>query len=496
MIPLLLSAAYGQGLGADVELVRPTFSESAAFVGDSARLPRAGSLRVGALTQYERDTLLLYQYQTEVGAVIANRQTLTLGLAWQPVNRLSLRASLPVAGQWGSEVQGLGGDGFGVGDLAVGVRVAMLDRRVLGLAASADLYMPTGDPDLWLGEGALRADAAVLGDVDFGPVGLRARLGTVLRPPIETEYDLAIGSEVGASAAVVYELLPDRARLSTGIVTRTSYAQFFQAGESVAEWVSGGNVRVLPRWWLDVGLGRGLSAGYGTSQVRVLAGLTWEYEPPPPKPAPPRQELVVTELTPDLTEAEVEPTPEPPPDLAYVVQDQIVIRDPIQFEFGTDRILPISQPTLEAIAGVLESHPEILHVVIEGHASEEGSYTYNYTLSLSRALSIFKALVDEGVHPARISCRAMGEVVPLSTATDEASLAANRRVVFHIVRRLQPGEPWPDYGATVTVPWSGETRPVPPPPPPLAPAPDPTPAPVLPPPDDVPDFRDDLEESE
>jgi protein TonB len=38
-------------------------------------------------------------------------------------------------------------------------------------------------------------------------------------------------------------------------------------------------------------------------------------------------------------------------------------------------------------------------VVIEGHASQEGSFEYNYTLSAERARAIYEALVLRGVHP-------------------------------------------------------------------------------------------------
>ena len=50
----------------------------------------------------------------------------------------------------------------------------------------------------------------------------------------------------------------------------------------------------------------------------------------------------------------------------------------------------------------------------------------------------------------------MGEVEPKFTGDDEASLAANRRVEFHIVRQLQPDEALPDYESQILLPWSGE----------------------------------------
>ena len=121
-------------------------------------------------------------------------------------------------------------------------------------------------------------------------------------------------------------------------------------------------------------------------------------------------------------------------ELAKVEEDKITIRDDIKFKLGTDEILKSSLPTVTYIAGIINTDPIIGHVVIEGHASEEGTYTYNYDLSNLRARAIYKALVKSGVHPDRLSHRGFGEALPLTSGNDEQSLAKNRRVEFHIVR--------------------------------------------------------------
>lgn len=501
LLPVALLPVARAGDSADIEIVRPTFSAGALPGTDAARLEAEGTAYTGALFQYERDPLVLYQFQNEVGAVVSNRDILHLGFSWQPISAISLRGSLPMAAQWGSEVESLSGDGVGLGDLSAGLRVAFLDRRAVAVSGAGDLYLPTSTPDMWMGETSMRAAVGLLTDVDLGPVGLKGGIRTTLRPPVDTSYDFVLGSEVGATVALGYTLWPERLSLTTGVITHTTYDRFFQEAESVAEWVNALAWRVRPPWEVMLGVGRGIAPGYGTSQFRALAQLTWVHRPEPPAPTP-VQRVAITEVPTELTERDV--TPEPPPvveevaPLAVVQRDQIVIRDPIQFEFGTDRILPVSMPTLQAVAALMETHPEMLEVVIEGHASDEGSYEYNYKLSLSRAIAIFAALVDVGVHPRRLSCRAMGEVQPVSAGTDEVSLAANRRVNFHIVRWLQPGELYPNYGTEMRVPWTGETRPVPPPPArpagaaPGAPAPAPSRV-VLPPEETYPDFREEEE---
>ena len=140
--------------------------------------------------------------------------------------------------------------------------------------------------------------------------------------------------------------------------------------------------------------------------------------------------------------------------LAKVEGDRIVIRDPIRFVFAKDEVLPESLPILADVARVLADNPRILYVVVEGHASEEGSFEYNYALSTARARAIYRVLIEVGVHPDRLGYRAMGEVAPENLGTDEVGLAANRRVLFRIERQLTSDMPPPSW-EPVPVPWTG-----------------------------------------
>ncbi|RME23542.1 MAG: OmpA family protein, partial [Deltaproteobacteria bacterium] len=177
----------------------------------------------------------------------------------------------------------------------------------------------------------------------------------------------------------------------------------------------------------------------------------------------------------------IAPEPPPPPDddweegeLARVEQDRIEIRQPIRFAYGTDRIEADSLPILREVAEVLKTNPAIGQIIIEGHASAEGGFTYNYELSILRARAVWEALVDLGVHPLRMAYRGMGEVMPVSGVDDagapEAELARNRRVEFHIAHWRTADDP-PLPAGTLPLPWSGEPRQFPAPPEPAPPAP-------------------------
>jgi outer membrane protein OmpA-like peptidoglycan-associated protein len=141
--------------------------------------------------------------------------------------------------------------------------------------------------------------------------------------------------------------------------------------------------------------------------------------------------------------------------LARVEERRIAIREPIQFEFGTARILPESLPVLDAVVQVLADYWQIEHLVIVGHASEEGSFAYNDELSVARARAVHRALVEAGIHPDRLSYQGMGEVAPKSLSTVEAELARDRRVEFRIVHLLTPVEAAPARPAEFRLPWTG-----------------------------------------
>lgn len=488
----LIAPAGAAGYSTDIELARPTFTDGVLPGIDGPAFGPKGTLRIGALMAYERDPLLLYRETEEVGAVVRDRVMAHLGVSADVTKRLSVRLVLPMAAQGNGEIDRLAADGGGFGDLSAGMRVHVVEAGPLDLAARADLLLPMGSPDRYLGEDALRGVGGVLASLDVGPLRINGDASVTGRQRLQTGEDFALGSELNLSGAAMLDVWPERLAIGTGVIHRAGLADLWQGGaENPVELLAGVQARPSPSWRVDVGVGRGIAAGYGTTQFRAYAGLTFVRSPAPELPKPPVVAVVEAPKPPpepDIPDEFFDPPPPPPApvwkpqEIVRVEESQIVIRDPIQFELGTDRILPVSQPTLEAIAKTLQQHPEVAHVVIEGHASDEGSFGYNYQLSLTRALSVYRALVEVGVHPSRMSCRAMGEVRPVVAGTDEAALAANRRVVFEIVRRLRADEPTPELPGGVKLPWTGEDAkilplperqvvPIAPPPEPEAPAP-------------------------
>ena len=455
LLPLLLATgvASADGESIDVELQRPSFG-AATLAGVDHPLGEHRRLVVGVLGLYLRDPLVLLVDDRETGAVVAQRYTTMLGAAYDVSPRVELRGVLPVSLQWGSEESYLAADGMGMADPSIGLRVTTLQRGPWSTAVRADALLPLGSRQRYMGEGRPRSALGLLAALDGDRLGLHADLGAVLRSAVETDSDLVLGHEATLGFALRYATWPGRQDLYLGTLTRWPLLQAGGAPLS-SEILMGSRLSPSARMDVDLGVGRGLTPGYGTTEFRGWVGLRWAFtgvgEPEPE----PDLDLVWTE--PSAPAPELAPRVEnirwQDGQLAQVRKARIEIREPIQFEVDTAHILSESQPILLAVADILESTPQILHVVIEGHASAEGAHAYNYQLSIERARSILRALVEVGVHPRRLSCRGMGEVAPVVLGDDEASLAANRRVLFLIAEQLDPLDPLPPEEQHI-VPWN------------------------------------------
>ena len=453
---LLATAARAEGgESLDIELQRPSFG-SASLPGLDHPVGERHRLTAGVLGLYQRDPLVLLVDRHETGAVVAQRHSLMLGAGYDVLERVTLRGSLPLALSWGSEEPRFGADGMGMGDPSIGVRFTTLRWRAFSNALRADALLPLGARERWLGEGHPRTALGLVSAIDGGRFGLHADLGVVLRAAVQTDSDLALGHEAAAGAALRFITWPDKQELFLGSLMRWPLVPV-EGGLMSAELLLGTRFWPKSDLGLDLGVGRGLSDGYGSTEFRVWLGVqrTWRGVGSPEPQAP----LEFTWTEPSAPPPELAPAPIDWQEgqLAQVYRHRIEIREPIRFEADTARILPASRPTLLAVAEILDASPWIIHVVIEGHASVEGEHAYNYELSIIRSRAIVRALVEAGVPPRRLSCRGMGEVLPVLPGTDEASLALSRRVLFLIAEQLDPLDPLPPAEQHL-VPWAAADK--------------------------------------
>jgi len=123
------------------------------------------------------------------------------------------------------------------------------------------------------------------------------------------------------------------------------------------------------------------------------------------------------------------------PSKADLVGDRIDIRDSVYFDTGKASIQERSFELLDEVASLLDAHPELTKMRVEGHTDSRGSASSNKTLSQKRADSVKQYLVDKGIEEVRLSAVGFGEEKPLDEAKTSAAYEKNRRVDFFVEER-------------------------------------------------------------
>ena len=135
--------------------------------------------------------------------------------------------------------------------------------------------------------------------------------------------------------------------------------------------------------------------------------------------------------------------------LARIDQGQIRIMETVYFENNKDIIISRSNKLLDNVASILNSHPEIEKVRVEGHTDNRGDANYNLDLSQRRAEAVVKYLTGKGVARERLEPKGFGPAQPIADNATKDGRAKNRRVEFKIVGdavgvQTQQGNPTAD----------------------------------------------------
>ncbi len=119
--------------------------------------------------------------------------------------------------------------------------------------------------------------------------------------------------------------------------------------------------------------------------------------------------------------------------LVVITREQLKILDKVFFDTGKATIQKRSNLLLDQIANVLNGHPEITLVQVEGHTDTVGKPENNKKLSQDRADSVRAYLVKKGVAEGRLKAVGFGQEKPADTNDTPAGREVNRRVEFNIV---------------------------------------------------------------
>jgi len=109
--------------------------------------------------------------------------------------------------------------------------------------------------------------------------------------------------------------------------------------------------------------------------------------------------------------------------------DSIILNMPGNITFATDssNISADFYPVLDSVALVIKEY-EKTYVDVVGHTDSTGAEAYNQQLSEARASSVARYLESQGVLPARVVSRGMGESQPIASNDTAQGRSLNRRV--------------------------------------------------------------------
>ncbi len=138
----------------------------------------------------------------------------------------------------------------------------------------------------------------------------------------------------------------------------------------------------------------------------------------PPEPVP-------------VIEAPAAPVPVAKAAAPAPVQEMAANFAKVYFDFDSATLDPSASSALSANAAIMAKSTDV-KVEIQGHADERGTTDYNLSLGSSRAATVRKYLVAQGVSPSRLSTISYGEERPIDPGSTEVAWSKNRRAEFRI----------------------------------------------------------------
>lgn len=120
-----------------------------------------------------------------------------------------------------------------------------------------------------------------------------------------------------------------------------------------------------------------------------------------------------------------------------VLEKTVTMDLKVLFDFDKATIRPSAQDRLAEFAAFMSKYPNT-SAVLEGHTDNYGSEAYNNRLSLQRAESVKKYMVEKfNINPARLSTQGYGFSRPIASNKTDQGRQENRRVVAVISATAQ-----------------------------------------------------------
>lgn len=300
-----------------------------------------------------------------------------------------------------------------MGDLEVVMkfRIVDLEKHRVGVAFIPRLTLPSGDPIRYTGSGNLTGGGTLA--VEFEPVrdvlNIGVNAGAIMRDEA-TRFGVTIGPQLTYGLGVNYHFHRRWAVIAEGFGS-TTFANLFAEVNSPLE--AGAGIRHIfgdSGFSLDAAGNAGIIDGAASPRFRGMLTLGWASPAKEPRPIP-------------------EPR---------IEGNKIVLLGAIFFDTNKATIKAISYPVLDDVVDVLQKHPEITLVEVQGHTDNRASDSYNLKLSQARSESTVDYLVQKGIDRSRLQPKGYGESQPIATNDTAEGMSQNRRTEFVILSTTDP----------------------------------------------------------
>jgi outer membrane protein OmpA-like peptidoglycan-associated protein len=390
-------------------------------------------------------------------------------------NIFEIAFALPVDALWTGTPDNFAGQplaaGPGVGDLRIVPKMAWQFGRTnlnYGIGFMIPVGFPTGDENALRGAGGFTIDPTLLAAIGGWRWNFTLNFGFRWRPNGKM-VDFTGGKELHFGLAATFGLVHKR---KIGLDLIVEFVGGYQPSAlgpgtiAVPLETDGGLVIKIGREWsIYFAGGGGLDNGLATPDFRLISGVRYAHRVPGDDRFKDTDHDGIRNLEdrcPDEAEdfdgfEDDDGCPEPDNDHDGVLDDEdecpddpgprgnegcperghviyrhghIYIVGKVHFDTGSAHIQKRSYALLDNVAELMREHPEIGHIIVEGHTDNVGPPELNLRLSRERADSVRNALVERGVRRERLRTQGFGESHPLAPNRTRAGRAKNRRVEF------------------------------------------------------------------
>jgi OmpA-OmpF porin, OOP family len=101
--------------------------------------------------------------------------------------------------------------------------------------------------------------------------------------------------------------------------------------------------------------------------------------------------------------------------------------------FPHDTVARESMPVLEEIRNLLQAHPNILKLEIQGHTHDSGDLSKKVASTQANAELVLQTLVRLGVAPEKLVAKGYGYKKPIADNRSADGRRANHRIVFEVL---------------------------------------------------------------